>query len=143
MEHISHNLIEYLDKVKVSEMVRVSILKQLGFTLIQLHVIDRMTHGDIGSGNMMLDVSEPRRNEYVIGGKTYSVDTQGFEPILIDFQISTAYRGKPSKDLLIAEITLAYDILERWIHWDLKELITHVEEAKTLRELTVLIDSIV
>ncbi len=143
MEYLPYNLIDYLVSKAVTDDVRVSILKQLGFTLIQLHLVDRMSHGDIGSGNMMLDVGEPRRNDYVIRGKTWSVDTHGVEPILIDFQLSTAYTGRPSKDILVAEIAIAYDVLARWVHWDLVDLIKKVEGSKTIDSLLLLIDGIV
>jgi hypothetical protein len=143
LEYLPHNLVDYLVSQPVSDPVRVSILKQLGFTLIQLHLVDRMSHGDIGSGNMMLDVGEPRRNDYVIRGKTWSVDTHGVEPILIDFQLSTAFTGRVSRDVLVDEIALAYDLLLRWIHWDLAELIRKVDGSKTIDSLLLLIDGIV
>lgn len=143
LEYLPHNLIDYLVSQPVSDPVRVSILKQLGFTLIQLHLVDRMSHGDIGSGNMMLDVGEPRRNDYVIRGKTWSVDTHGVEPILIDFQLSTAFTGRASRDVLVDEIALAYDLLLRWVHWDLAELIRQVDGSITIDSLLLLIDGIV
>jgi len=143
LEYLPHNLIDYLVSQPVSDLVRVSILKQLGFTIIQLHLVDRMSHGDIGSGNMMLDVGEPRRNDYVIRGKTWSVDTHGVEPILIDFQRSTAFTGRASRDILVDEIALAYDVLARWVHWDLAELIRQVDGSITIDSLLLLIDGIV
>jgi hypothetical protein len=76
-----------------------------------------MSHGDIGSGNILLDVDEsgPKTIVYTIGGHQYSVDTRGVEPVLIDFQRSVKYR-RACVDVGAAadEIALAYDIIAKW-----------------------------
>lgn len=114
MEYIPHNLTEFLATTAVPAAVYRSILKQLGFALTNLHSTLKMTHGDIGSGNMMLRLTSPRTIEYSICGKPYSVPTLGYEPVLIDFQRSVQYTGGMDAGMLADEIAMAFDILARW-----------------------------
>ena len=117
MEYIHHNLIDFLSSDRsgsISTPIYISILKQLGFALANLHINLKITHGDIGSGNMMLELAEPRTIRYTINGMDYDVDTFGYEPILIDFQRSVRYSGEPDPGILADEIAIAFDIVARW-----------------------------
>lgn len=143
MGHLPHNLFDYLVSQPVPDAVRVSILKQLGFTLIQLHLVDHMSHGAIGTGNIMVRIGNPHKNDYVIQEKTWSVDTEGVEPALVDFQRSIAYTVRPNIDFLVDEIAMAYYMLSRWVHWDLAELIRQVDGSITIDSLLSVIDGIV
>lgn len=115
MEYIPHNLIDYLTSTSVSEQVYRSIVQQLGLALLNLYVNLKMTHGDIGSGNLMLDISEPKTLSYTIGGHRIDVNTLGYEPIFIDFQRSVRYKGAPDATVVADEIAMTYDILNRWV----------------------------
>lgn len=115
MEYIPHNLIEFLSTTSVTASVYRSILKQLGFALANLHVGLKITHGDIGSGNLMIKITEPPRTiHYTINGEVYSVDTLGYEPILIDFQRSYRYSGQTDYGILADEIAMTFDVIVRW-----------------------------
>ena len=115
MEYIPHNLIEFLSVTPVAAPVYRSILKQLGFALANLHSGLKMTHGDIGSGNLMLEITEePRTIQYTIGSQVFAVDTLGYEPILIDFQRSAQYSGQPDYGMLADEIAMTFDVIARW-----------------------------
>lgn len=114
MEYIPRSIVEFLSASPVSAMVYRSILQQLGFALSNLHLNLKMTHGDIGSGNMMLEIAEPRDIQYTFGDRVYVVPTQGYEPILVDFQRSIQYTDNPDPGVLADEIALAFDILARW-----------------------------
>jgi tRNA A-37 threonylcarbamoyl transferase component Bud32 len=115
MEYIPHNLIEFLSVTPVTAPVYRSILKQLGFALANLHSSLKMTHGDIGSGNLMLEITDSARIiQYTIGGQVFAVDTLGYEPILIDFQRSAQYSGQPDYGMLADEIAMTFDVIARW-----------------------------
>lgn len=117
MEYIHHNLIDFLSSDRsgsISTPIYISILKQLGFALANLHINLKITHGDIGSGNMMLELAEPRTIRYTINGMDYDVGTFGYEPILIDFQRSVRYSGEPDPGILADEIAIAFDIVAHW-----------------------------
>lgn len=119
MEYIHHNLIDFLSSdrsgsIPISTPIYISILKQLGFALANLHINLKITHGDIGSGNMMLELAEPRTIRYTINGIDYDVDTFGYEPILIDYQRSVRYSGEPDPAILADEIAIAFDIVAHW-----------------------------
>lgn len=145
MEHISYNLAEYFEKHSNNEQALRSCLKQLGFALAELHFVHGMSHGDIGSGNIMLDIDTPKTNIYTIAGHQYSVDTHGFEPILIDFQRSVKYR-RACVDAGTAadEIVLAYEFIARWCgkRDSMAPVLVRLSEVETMEGLLDIIQQL-
>ena len=139
MEYIPHHLTEI--SAPSTDILR-AILKQLGYTLLELHYEQGLTHGDIGSGNMLLDIDTPKTNTYRIAGQTRTVDTHGYEPILIDFQRSVKYKAKADAAFAASEISLAHDILSRWWKSPLDTIQGKLLEAETVADLIAIIDEI-
>jgi hypothetical protein len=140
MEYIPFNLIDYLTTNDVAPAVMTSILKQFGFALLNLYVNLKMTHGDIGSGNIMLDISQPRTLSYTINGQTHTVDTLGYEPILIDFQRSQRYRGPPDAIVVADEISTTYDIISRWVKASPIRLTPYIDRLGNVSTVSDVVD---
>lgn len=140
MEWIPHNLIDYLAKNPVSDEVFLAIIKQLGYILVTLHYTYGLSHGDIGSGNLMLDVGEPKRIVYKFGKVTRTVDTLGYEPILIDFQRSVQYKERPDPASISDEITSTYHTISRWTGHPIN--LTPFFEAETIGQIIKAIDAL-
>lgn len=140
MEWIPHNLIDYLRENPVSNEAFLAIIKQLGYILVMLHYTYGLTHGDIGSGNLMLDIGEPKRNVYKFGKVTRTVDTLGYEPILIDFQRSVQYNPKNGPSIISDEIASAFYIITRWTGRPIN--LEPFEEAETVGQLIKAIDNL-
>lgn len=149
MEYIPYHLTE---TQYPSDLAFRSTLKQLGYTLMELHYEYGLTHGDIGSGNLMLDIGAPKTNTYTIGGQVRTVDTYGYEPILIDFQRSVPYslavREGPYKDdypsFVVDEIATTYNIIGRWMNRraEMDVLEKRLAAAETQADVLRIIDEI-
>lgn len=139
MEYIPHHLTEI--PPPPADILH-AILKQLGYTLLELHYEQGLTHGDIGSGNMLLDIDTPKTNTYHIAGQTRTVDTHGYEPILIDFQRSVKYKGAPDAAFAASEIAMAYDILSHWWKIPMDTLQEKLDVVETVADLLATIDAI-
>ena len=138
MEYLPYNLIDYATS---HSLPRGTILKQIGFALLNLHINWNITHGDIASGNIMLDIGEPKILTYTIAGHPYTVNTEGYEVVFIDFQRSmrtTVSDVGPVCD----DICLAYELLARWAKWPVADLIDRIGAAADLEEAVTLVQSI-
>ena len=69
-----------------------SFVLQITAVIIQLASIYRICHGDINSGNIMIDTTEEKTLDYTIDGKTYTIETHGIIPKMIDYGKSKFYR---------------------------------------------------
>lgn len=148
MEEIPHNLIDFLSAEPPTHAALTSILQQIGFALLYLAVHHRMSHGDIGSGNLMLrtDVSAAIA-EYDLGILgVHHVPTHGLEPVLIDFQRSVRSRGAVDVGLVADEICMAFDIIRTWMKrphpFAMGPLIQQCGAADNLADLVSVIEDI-
>ena len=139
-------MIDFLSVTPVAAPVYRSILKQLGFALANLHIGLKMTHGDIGSGNLMLEITESSRTiQYTIGGQVFAVDTLGYEPILIDFQRSAQYSGQPDYGMLADEIAMTFDVIVRWAKappFSITAVLEEFEETTRMSDILRLLTNI-
>jgi serine/threonine protein kinase len=89
MEHINTDLAEYLKSNDVPEHIFVSIVKQIGFCLLNIHVNYSISHNDINRGNLLLKIDNTNQQKeitYTIHNNISTVQTYGHEFILIDFE---------------------------------------------------------
>lgn len=97
MEYI-HNgdLEEYLNSDRCTNECLKSILKQICLCLLDIYFNHRIVHGDIHRGNILISHDAiPETLEYKFGSMKISVESNGVEPIFIDF--GRSYRvEKPS-----------------------------------------------
>lgn len=89
MEYINTDLAEYLKSDNVLEHIFISIVKQIGFCLLNIHVNYSVSHNDINRGNFLLKIDNTHQQKeitYTIHNNTSTVQTYGHEFILIDFE---------------------------------------------------------
>jgi serine/threonine protein kinase len=150
MEYINNDLADFLESGDYTDTIIISILKQIGLALFEIHFNYGISHNDLNRGNILLDINTPKTISYKSGALNADVETYGHEVVLIDFQRSTISKTKNPRDTLqyaIDEISLAYDIISRWAKTtDLREYIqsvmNNVMNITTKRGLFTLLTSI-
>ena len=71
-----------------------SFVLQLIAVIIELAVVYRIYHGDINSGNIMVDTTEEKTLDYCIETETVTIETYGIMPKMIDYGRSHFYIDK-------------------------------------------------
>jgi serine/threonine protein kinase len=71
-----------------------SFALQLTAVIIELAVVYRIYHGDINSGNIMVDTTEEKTLDYCIETETVTIETYGIMPKMIDYGRSHFYIDK-------------------------------------------------
>lgn len=150
MEYINNDLAEFMETNTYTNEILTSLLKQLGMCLLEIHINHGISHNDLNRGNILLDIDTPKEIKYSVGTLNTTIQTHGYEIILIDFQRSTISKTKSPKDILqyaIDEISLAYDIISRWttnpsVRTYIQDLVNRVPKISSKRELFNLINSI-
>jgi serine/threonine protein kinase len=84
-----------------------SFTLQLTAVIIEFASIYRIYHGDINSGNIMVDTTEEKTLDYCIENETVTIETYGIIPKMIDYGRSRFY-----KDKTISPNIVWYDIID-------------------------------
>lgn len=120
------NLFQFFSKNSLNDVELMSVVKQVGMCLLQLKYNYGISHGDIHSGNVLIERGKSQVNKYTIKGRTHSVVTHGIEPIFIDFgratKSNTSSRSRSSS-------SIGFDIDS--INWELQEIIFVYDILKT------------
>jgi hypothetical protein len=61
---------------------------------MQLASIYRIYHGDLNTGNMLIDATNEKTIEYCIDGETIIIESHGIIPKVIDYGRSNYYNGE-------------------------------------------------
>jgi serine/threonine protein kinase len=94
---------------------------QLTAVIIELASIYKIYHGDINSGNIMIDTTEEKTLDYCIENETVTIETHGIIPKMIDYGKSGFYETDviPIPIYLVWEdITKSLELLRRYIQYD-------------------------
>lgn len=113
LDYIPNSITDIFNK-NISEEIFQSIVKQLGYIYIFTYTEYGFTHGDIHSGNIVVDIDTPKTIHYTIDNIVYSVPTEGYEPMLIDFQrgMLKPEMNKEGRILSLQnDLSMLYDIL--------------------------------
>ena len=84
-----------------------SFTLQLTAVIIEFAFVYRIYHGDINSGNIMVDTTEEKTLDYCIENETVTIETYGIIPKMIDYGRSRFY-----KDKTISPNIVWYDIID-------------------------------
>jgi serine/threonine protein kinase len=150
MEYINNSLDTFLESETYTDKIVISIVKQLGFTLLDLHVNYGISHNDLNRGNILLHVGNPEIITYTIDGFTRNVDTLGYLVVLIDFQRSSFVDTINEYEFRVIqaadEISLAYELLKKWIERTEKKeklhtLMQQIMYASCVKEIVTFIDA--
>lgn len=121
MEHIRYgNIGDYFSRHAISNSMLLSFVQQGVLCLLELHYRFKIHHGDLHYGNVLIDFDETKKNEYRIEGREFVVDTNGCEPIFIDFGRANKSSGQKSTSSSSEESNLLDSFK---INWTLQEVL--------------------
>jgi hypothetical protein len=162
MEYINNDLANLFETKDLSDDIFKSIIKQVGFSLLEIHMNHHISHNDMNRGNLLIDIDKPKELTYIIGEISKTINTLGYEFILIDFQRANiiSIDSSNNNDMNIMndssinilfqltndEISLAFELMSKWIKNGkqkeiLKSLVQSVIESETITDLIHVIDS--
>lgn len=81
----------FLKKTNNENLIK-SLILQIACVIIELGSIYKIYHGDINSGNILVDECKEETLEYTIDGEKHSIQTYGIMPKIIDFGRSRFYK---------------------------------------------------
>jgi len=90
-EYIAHgDISDYLKKTRAVQIIKTLIL-QVVCIIIELATIYKVCHGDLNSGNILINTTDEKTLEYRIGDEIVVIESNGILPIIIDFGRSKFY----------------------------------------------------
>jgi serine/threonine protein kinase len=90
-EYIAHgDISDYLKKTMDVQIIKTLIL-QVVCIIIELATIYKVCHGDLNSGNILINTTDEKTLEYRIGDEIVVIESNGIIPIIIDFGRSKFY----------------------------------------------------
>jgi serine/threonine protein kinase len=112
---------------------------QITAVIIELALVYKVIHGDINSGNIMVDTTEEKTLDYTIDGKTVEIETYGWMPKMIDYGKSRFYTDRIiSPDDVWDDITNALNIIAHYTNEKTKkniiDLFIHTKHFSSLTE---------
>ena len=89
---------------------------QITAVIIELALVYNVIHGDINSGNILVDTTEEKTLDYTIDGKTYTIETHGWMPKMIDYGKSRFYTHRIiTADDVWLDIISALNIISMYV----------------------------
>jgi serine/threonine protein kinase len=163
MEYINNDLANLFETIDLPEEVFKSIIKQVGFSLLEIHLNHNIAHNDLNRGNLLVNIGTPKDITYIIDDFSTTINTFGYEFILIDFQRGNIISVDSSNNnnlisfnnsssssnilfqLALDEISLAFELVSKWIKTNerkifLRSLVESIMNCKSLPELISIIN---
>ena len=136
-EYISYgDVSDFLMKHSETKVIK-SLLLQIACIIIQLATIYGMYHGDINSGNLLVDKTTDDFIDYCIEGEQQSItiESYGVIPKIIDFGRSNFYKDTiPINDVWF-DVMMAFSVLYPYIQdIELKEELYHLVSDEIIIE---------
>jgi serine/threonine protein kinase len=122
---------DFLLKNKEITLVK-SVILQITCVIIQLAVIYKIYHGDINTGNILIDKTNEKIIKYEIEDTTFMIESYGIIPKIIDYGRSNFYKG----DIPIYEVW--FDII--LILGVIYPYIQNMELKKKVLEISKIVD---
>lgn len=85
------------DVLKYDTNIVRNVIQQISYAIIEMNITNAVSHGDLNSGNILIDKGQPTIKKYNIGGNMIEFQTMGYEPVFIDFQMGTIGDTKARK----------------------------------------------
>jgi serine/threonine protein kinase len=117
-----------------------SMTLQITAVIIELALVYKVIHGDINSGNIMVDTTEEKTLDYTIDGKTVEIETYGWMPKMIDYGKSRFYTDRIiSPDDVWDDITSVLNIIAKYVQSEktkknIIDLFIHTKHFSSLTE---------
>ena len=106
-----------------------SLILQITCVIIQLASIYKIYHGDINTGNILIDATNEIAIDYCIDGETFIIESGGIIPKIIDYGRSNFYKGNIPNDEVWFDIILILGVIYPYIQNDeLKQKILDISK---------------
>jgi serine/threonine protein kinase len=96
-----------------------SLILQITCTIIQLASIYHICHGDINSGNILIDITNETTIDYCIDEEIVTIQTYGIIPKMIDYGRSYFYKQNISRENVWHDIILALGVMHSYTKNDI------------------------
>ena len=117
-EYISQgDISDFLNKNKEIDVIK-SLILQITCIIIQLGEIYKVYHGDINSGNILVDATHENTVEYCIDDETFTIESQGIIPKIIDYGRSNFYKGTIPNDHIWFDVIMTLSVIYPYIKND-------------------------
>ena len=121
-EYISYgDVSDFLTKNQNINVIK-SLILQITCVIIQLASIYKIYHGDINTGNILIDVLNKKTIDYCIEDETFIIESFGIIPKIIDYGRSNFYKGAVPNEQVWFDIILTVGVIYPYIqNVDLKQ----------------------
>ena len=93
-----------------------SLFTQIMYCFIELSQKYKIYHGDINSGNVLIDKTDDEYSTHIVNGEERRVKTFGKIPKIIDFGRSSKYYGDSPSDMdIIHDLTIAVPMCNNYV----------------------------
>jgi serine/threonine protein kinase len=129
---------DFLDKNPDENKIK-SLLLQITCVIIQLATIYNIYHGDINSGNLLIDTTNDGFIDYCIEGESITIETYGIMPKIIDYGRSNFYKKNvpiPISDVWF-DVIMAFGVIYPYIqNVELKKQVYDISQTTTIHDNT-------
>jgi serine/threonine protein kinase len=115
-----------------------SFALQLTAVIIELASIYKISHGDINSGNIMIDTTEEKTLDYCIENETVTIETHGIIPKMIDYGKGLDYDDKVPIMFVCDDIGSVLSLLNRYVQYEKthKKILKLLQNRRQFASLT-------
>jgi serine/threonine protein kinase len=114
-EYIAHgDISDYLKKTRDVQIIKTLIL-QVVCVIIELATIYKVCHGDLNSGNILINTTDEKTLEYRIGDEIVVIESNGIIPIIIDFGRSKFYRESINYQDVWYDIIIIVNLINTYV----------------------------
>lgn len=92
-----------------------TIILQMVCVIIQLASKYRILHGDLNTGNILVDTTDEKMVDYVIDNKTISIASYGFIPKLIDYGKCIIFESPIPIYLVWESIAMMFSVVRNYV----------------------------
>ena len=125
---------DFLEKNQESHVIK-SIILQVACIVIQLASIYKIYHGDINSGNILIDITNEKNLDYCIEGQTFIIESYGIIPKIIDYGRSNFYKEVISNNEVWFDVILALGVIYPYIqNSKLKEVVLDISKKEDMQK---------
>ena len=115
-----------------------SFALQLTAVIIELASVYKISHGDINSGNIMIDTTEEKTIDYCIENETVTIETHGIIPKMIDYGKGLDYDDKVPIMFVCDDIGSVLSVLNRYVQYEKthKKILEFLKNRRQFTSLT-------
>lgn len=128
---------DYFTKHKKDVNATRSIILQMVCVIIELATIYKINHGDLNSGNILIDKTNEKTLEYKIENQRFTIETFGVMPKIIDYGLSRFIDNIVIKDIWY-QIIMLLDVIFKYVKDDeIKQKISNILRSHNRRFLSL------